>query len=938
MSDFTFCMFLFRKIINKFVQSFDVKTKLIYLNAALLASTSFYAQSVQGIVVDGEEKKPLSGVLVRVENTGIWTLTDKEGYFNIKYNKGETLEFKRSGLLDEKRTFIELPHARVHITMDVASIRIKEISLSARKKRYSEIEIKEEALKNIQAFSLNEVLEQIPGQKLQNLNLNEFKPIVFRSTLPTRVSNDGFGNKSFGTSLVVDGVPISNNENMQSYTGNYSASGTAFSDGSLFSPNTLGFGVNTNGDFNGYFSNTNYGADLRDVAVESIESVEVVQGIPSAKYGDLTSGLINVQRKNGATPYRVYLAVREGTQEYNFNKGFKLSNRLGFFNVNLNYLKSNSDPRTKFNIYERVSGTASWTVYNKDKNISNTLSVDYSDNLDQANFEEEDTDQKLVKNENRNFRISNNFNWRFKESFFDNLNITASYSQGFQNTYSSELVNIGGDVVGTSTQEGIYQGVYTPINYRQVKEIEGKPLTFFASADLKKRLKTESNWIHNFLVGTSIRTSDNKGAGRLGSPETLQNTFANSSGSGGVGFRPYNFGQNARAEYQYSLYVEDNISKSFENMIFNLNAGLRWDNQFGSNVFQPRVNSYLIYKNWKLRGGFGIASKAPSLNMIYTGPRYYDAVLADVRLPGVYNIGIVQTFIDYGDNLDLKPSKSIRGEIGLDYKFSFGNVGLTAYSNKLYDGFTTQDFAVKRQLGVLDIHTDGNNLPTYDVVGYKDYYYTQSKVINALESKDKGLEFMASFWKLPIRNLSVDLNAAYVETTTNANKDKLYRSKVADADEVYGVYHWFDTKYRQFNIGTAFNYHLPKAGLVISLRTQHYIIDDKSYENPRLPYAYLDRDLNLVHLTPDQISDPTQFSNVKYGNSDVNDESLQKVYHNFNIRITKDFLNGFKFSFYANNFLDLKQTYNVYENGKYVKKIKPDLLTLSFGAKIEYQF
>lgn len=896
--------------------------------------TCAYSQNVSGKVIDAETKKPLSGVLVRIENSGIWTLTSSDGNFNITINKGETLEFRRAGLLEEKRTFTTVPEQSITVAMEVASVRIKEVTLSARKKKYSEIEIKEEALKSIQAFSLNEVLEQIPGQKLQNLNFNEFKPIVFRSTQPTHVSNDGFGNKSFGTSLVVDGVPISNNENMQSYLGNYSVNGTGFSDGSLFSPNTIGFGVSGIGNFNGYFSNTNYGADMREVAVESIESVEVVQGIPSAKYGDLTSGLVNVQRKNGESPYRVYLALREGTQEYNINKGFKLSDKFGYLNTNLNYLNSNSDPRTKFNVYERVSGSLMWTVYNKNKNISNSLSVDYSNSLGNANFEEEDADQKLIENKTRNIRISENFNWRFKDSFFDNLNIIGSYTSGYQNSYDSRLINSGGDIVGISTTEGVYDGVYTPLNYRQVKEIEGKPVTFFLSADVKKKMKTKSNWIHNILAGTSIRSSDNKGAGRLGNPETLQNQFAGT----GTAFRPYNFGQNVRAEYQYSLYVEDNIYKTFGSNIFNMNAGLRFDNQFGSSVFQPRINTYLIHKNFKFRGGFGIASKAPSINMIYTGPRYYDAVLADLRLPGYYNVGVVQTFIDHSDNLDLKPSKSIRSELGIDYKFSSGNIGLTGYYNKLYDGFTTEEFAVKRGLAELDIQYNGNNAPTYTVSGYKDYYYLQNRNINALESRDKGLELMASFWKLPIRNLSLDINGSYIQTINNSNKEKLFRSKIATADEVYGVYKWYDTKYNQLILGSVLNYHLAKAGLIVSLRTQHYIIDDKTYDNPRLPYAYLDKNLDKVLLTQDQINDPTQFSNIKYTGADVVDEKAQKVYHNFNLRVTKDFLNGFKFSFYANNFLDLKQTYYDVENGKTVKKVKPDLLTLSFGAKIEYQF
>jgi hypothetical protein len=330
-----------------------------------------------GIVVEADNKKPISGVKVGIENTGIWTVTDNSGAFQINYNANETLVFSRSGLVEEKKSYITIPASQITVEMQIASIRIKEVMLAAKKKNYSEIEIKEEALKNIQAFSLNEVLEQIPGQQLKNLNLNEFKPIVFRSVNVGSLNAtgaDGFGNKSFGTAIVVDGIPISNNENMQGYAGNYAAITNSLSnEGSLFSPNVLGFGKG-NG-YNGYFSNANFGVDLREIPVENIESVEVVQGIPSAKYGDLTSGLVNIQQKSGKTPFRTYLALREGTQEYNINKGFQINDKLGFINVNLNYLSSNSDPRTKFNRYQRVSTSLMWTVYNKNKNISNIILI-----------------------------------------------------------------------------------------------------------------------------------------------------------------------------------------------------------------------------------------------------------------------------------------------------------------------------------------------------------------------------------------------------------------------------------------------------------------------------------------------------------------------------------------------------------------------------------
>ncbi|WP_390453734.1 TonB-dependent receptor [Chryseobacterium sp. Alg-005] len=904
--------------------------KRVLLLAFQFIVISVSGQSLTGIVVEADNKKPISGVKVGIENTGVWTVTDQSGAFQINYTPNETLVFSRTGLLEEKKTYVTIPTGRITVEMQIASIRIKEVLLSARKKNYSEIEIKEEALKNIQAFSLNEVLEQIPGQKLQNLNLNEFKPIVFRSIVPDNVRDEGFGNKSFGTAIVVDGIPISNNENMQSYAGNYTVVSNSWSNqGSLFMPDLIGFGAD-----GGYFSNANFGADLREIPVENIESVEVVQGIASAKYGDMTSGLITIQQKSGKTPYRAYLALRDGTQEYNLNKGIKINDKLGFLNVNLNYLSSNSDPRTKFNNYQRVSTNLMWTVYNKNKNISNSFSVDYGNNFDNANFEEEDINMTVVKNKKRDIRISNRFNWRFKEFFFDNLNINANYSQGYQNSYKSSLLNNGGELVGTSTEEGVYTGTYSPPSYFQVQEVEGKPISIFFSADLKKNMKTKSNWIHNFLIGTSMRSSDNKGAGRLGSPETIITQFA----GGGQAFRPYNYGENVRAEYQFSLYAEDNIFKKFGNYIFNLSAGLRFDNQFGASVLQPRINTYLIYKNFKFRGGFGISSKAPGINMIYTGPRYYDVVLADIRLPGYYNLGVMQTFVDFSDNKNLKPSKSMRSEIGIDYKFPIGNVGLTAYYNHLYDGFTTESFASKRGLAELQINNNGNNLPTYEIIGYSDYFYTQSRLVNTLKSSDKGLELMIGLYKLPLKNISLDINGSYVETTNNSGTDRYFKSNDLTQEAVYGLYKPHDAKYKQLNVGAALNYHLPKAGLVISLRTQHFIVDDMYIFNPKVLYAYINKNLEKVMLTQEQINDPNQFANIKEANFYEEKRSLDKVFHNINLKISKDFRNGFKFSFYANNFLDLKQTQVELVNGRYVENLKDDLLKLSFGAKIEYQF
>ena len=59
----------------------------------------------------------------------------------------------------------------------------------------------------------------------------------------------------------------------------------------------------------------NYGVDLREIPTENIESVEVIQGIPDAKYGDLTSGLIKVTTTAKASPLRLDASLREGTYQ-----------------------------------------------------------------------------------------------------------------------------------------------------------------------------------------------------------------------------------------------------------------------------------------------------------------------------------------------------------------------------------------------------------------------------------------------------------------------------------------------------------------------------------------------------------------------------------------------------------------------------------------------
>ncbi|MDQ6530967.1 TonB-dependent receptor domain-containing protein [Flavobacterium sp. LHD-85] len=901
----------------------------------LFIATTISAQQhiVKGHVVESITQKPLQSVTVLEVKSNKWTITDENGYFEIKLNdiKEFSLNFRLLGKQEKSIVYTKEQVAKsIIVELENDDLRLKEIIVSARKgKNFSEIIMGREAINQVQAFSLSDVLEQLPGQATTNFDMNEFKTIAFRTVKPSFIGNSAYGNKSFGTSIVVDGIPISNNENMQSYAGNY-----GIGEVGPFSPNLLGFGDPSANDFNGYFSNANFGADLRQISTGNIEKIEVVQGIPSAKYGDLTSGLIKIEQKAGQSPFRVYASLRDGTSEYGFSKGFKISDKFGFLNAAVNYTKSNSEPRVSYTKYDRVNTNLMWSWANK--NIRNSFSVDYGFNNDNVNYEAEGTDDKIVKNKKTDLSISNRFKMNFSESFFDNLDVNFNFSHGKQNTFESELVNVGGTIVGTSTTEGVYTGTYTMPSYTTVKAVEGIPISSFLSADLYKSYAAGS-WMHNMSYGTAIRMSDNKGRGRLGSPETMNSAFTNTNGGSGQAFRPYNYADNILAEYQFSLYAEDNIVKNWSRSALNIDAGLRYDNQYGYSFLAPRINASYAQDNFKIRGGFGLTSKAPSLNQVYTGPRYYDAVLGDYRLPGYYNLGIVQTFIDFSNNENLKPSKSLRSEIGFDYKLPFATVNITGFYNNLYDGITSQSLPTARQVADLQINYNGNQTPTYDITGYSPFYYLQTQLVNKYLSKDRGVEFFMNFDKTFIKNISFDLNGSYIETTNRNDIDSYYRSTNVNTIEKFGVYKPYDEHYKSFSLAGNLSYHLPKIGMVIAVRSEHFIVKDNNYNKDNLLYAYLDQNLNKVLIPAEDQNNKVLYGHILKTPS-VYDRELQKVYHNFNLRVSKDFLNGFRFSFYANNFLDLKQTEIALVNGTYVQRIKPDMVQLSFGTKIEYQF
>ena len=880
----------------------------------LLSGSVFSQRVITGKVIDKESSTSLSGVFIRDTKSDNWSISDKDGKFTITIPYFENIELNFS-LLGKMETNIVLKDNENYIVVSLEdnTLRLKEVVVTANKQRqYSELTLGTNAINNVQAFSLDDVLQQLPGQTTTDFNLNGFKNIVFRSA-----STTNYTTKAFGTSFVINDIPISNNENMQA-----------------FNPNS-GLG-NTFGSRTTTFTNPNSGVDLREISTNSIEEIKIIQGIPSAKYGDLTSGLVLITTKVGNSPYRVSASIRDATSELNLTKGFRF-NQKNSMNIGLNYLDSKADARDNLLDYERINGNISWQYKNNDATIKNTVSSTFRMNIDNAKRDPDDISAQVVKNEKKGFSISNNLMWKPKNLWVDGVNVNASFSYDKQFSRKDRWVNVAASAATDSYEEGIHEAIIVPSQYTSVSTVDGIPISTFLTLETTKTLSNKAGWVHSLVFGISNRTSSNKGAGRKNEVTGLLNFYTlTREGSSTLAYRDYNF-NNTKTENQFSSYLEDRIFKKFEqDQVLNIDLGVRFDNQLGSMLLQPRINSSFSFnKTFRIRGGLGLSSKAPSLNQLYTGERYLDKLVGTgiYTYPGIYQKAWIQTIIAPGNNLDLKPSKSYRTEVGFDINIPVAIINITGYYNKLSNGFNGQDIPVYRVIPKAEVTIIGTEIPTYKIVGTENFYYFNHSLTNKSTSEDKGLEATINFEKIKPLNLDISLNASYVYSSDFSDSKYYSASTNLLSPERYGVYNTKPSNQDNFTIGSNFNYHIPSVGLLISVRTEHILAQNKTLNLGNLPDGYLDSQF-VYHEIP--IEDRGNIQ--KYGHlikeiSEVQTK-LDNVISNFHLRISKDFQNGFGVSFYATNFFNLKPSYfNVSD----VRTLSTTA-NFSFGTKLNYEF
>ena len=140
-------------------------------------SWSYSQQQLLSGVVQDENKTPLLGVSIIDKNTKKWAITDEKGQFSLPFLEEYDLDIQLLGM--EKKA-LKGKDTSITITLKEETLSLKEVVVTADKvkdKTSSAITLDKYAISQFQSLSLSDVLQQLPGQAIKNIDLKAPKSI-----------------------------------------------------------------------------------------------------------------------------------------------------------------------------------------------------------------------------------------------------------------------------------------------------------------------------------------------------------------------------------------------------------------------------------------------------------------------------------------------------------------------------------------------------------------------------------------------------------------------------------------------------------------------------------------------------------------------------------------------------------------------------------------
>ena len=771
---------------------------IIFCQMAMLHAQQI---TIAGRVTDEETQKPIEFASILMKENGLWAITGADGSFHIKNIPAGKVVLTiqclgyatRQIALDINK---DIPRLRINLKQE--NLKLDEVTVTAKRKdneSTTSYTIDRAALDQQQLLNVSDIATLLPGGKTVNATLMSDNRMALRSGSQEK------GSPSFGTAIEVDGMRLDNNA---------AAGETA-------------------------------GASTRTISSSNIESIEIVTGIPSVEYGDLSNGVVKVNTRKGKSPFIVEGKLNQHTQQIALNKGFDLGSRSGVLNASFEHARSFSNAASPHTAYQRNILSLNYMNIFMRETTPLTLNIGLTGNIGGYNAEA-DPDNELddySKSRDNNLRAHFELNWLLNKKWITNLSLRGSLSTADRKSEDYTHTNSATTLANLhAMEEGYFIAtnydsnpnapiILGPTGYWHVKQ-------FNDSKPINGSLRLKADWTRRFdkmmsrlMLGAEYTGSRNNGQGSYYDDLRYAPTW-----------REYRY-DDLPALNNIALYAEEKVSIPTSKLsTLEITAGLRDDitiingSEYGTvSSLSPRFNGrYTFWKNRRkrvvselvLHAGWGKSVKLPSFQVLYPSPSYYDIEV--FRSPSTANNTTVSAWYTRPSkalyNPDLKWQYTNQTDIGIEMNIKGTRVSLSAFHHRTYNPYmaTTEYtpfsyyYTPVSALEGLTIPTDGRTYtidPTTGTVtvssadgssavvpnNERRFYLSNTRYINASPLDRYGLEWIIDFKQFKALNTSLrfDGNYYYYKSEDETLFASMHNSntKMTGTGEPYQYIGWY---------------------------------------------------------------------------------------------------------------------------------------------------
>ena len=858
-----------------------------YIILAISALTIQIADAqavIKGTVLDAETLETVIGATIGDAKSGkALTVTQADGTFSVPKNNDVRLKISSIGY----KTLTTAPTADGRYLLQGEVSQLGEVVVTAQENRglTTSSKIEKHAMEHLQPSSFADILELLPGGRSIDPSLSTPNNIHIREI---STGNSNYATSSLGTSFIIDGAPISTGANMQYLAGAWDDMATSR-------------------------DNTNAGVDMRAISTDDIERVEIVRGVPSVEYGDLTSGLVKIERRRGGHDLKFRLKADMGSKLFYTAKDFEWEKRHLTLNLSADYLDAKADPRNNLENYKRMTlSTRLNKTWEKERyDLTFSSNVDFSKSLDN---DKEDIDQSYstedsYKSSYNRYALLVALQLKTKQpSWLKTLEVTAVTSIENDRIERTRLVQLSRMTVAPlSKLEGENDAYILPYKYIGHHEVDGKPLNAYTK--LNARLQIPNNKVSNtLLIGADWNLDKNMGRGQVFDPYKPVYT--------GISSRQRSL-KEIPGNHRLSAYAEESVKWPTAIGTLELTAGIRatvllnlekeyimngkvyWDPRANIGYSLPRMTVFGQPTFIRLAAGIGQHTKMPTMEQLFPDLLYIDFIQLNYYHdnPDYRRINLM-TYIVNPRNTALEPARNLKKEITLDINIGGNRMAVTAFREKMTSGFRMQSYYQTYQYKQYD--ASGINAAT--LTGQPNLSELPYTVINELAgygnytngsmTLKEGVEYTIETMRFPVVLTRLTINGAYFRTTYNNSIVDSYRpSQVIDNRQIQyvGLYANDDGSVREsFNTNFTLDTDVPRLKLGFSFSAQcMWFTTSQRKEVSNYPVQYIAPDGSIHDWQESDVDDIYLRWLVRDNTPSLFEKNRVPFAMNVNMKVTK---------------------------------------------------